>query len=202
MAVLRSELQNVQKIMVEDLGEKKEQQLCLLREENDKLRTELRERAEQEKAHNEAVAKLEEASEDLKEKFFSADASAESLKEELRQKQSNLDQMKQNLQETSRQLNDKVEQIECLRVEIQSLRSTSADALSSEQTRLSGMQVKIETLNSRLGSQDGKISDLTTELNTLQGHYNEQCEANDELRCQLSDSQGSLQEAARARTNL
>ena len=110
--------------------------------------------------------------------------------------------MKQNLQESSRQLNDKVEQIECLRVEIQSLRSTSADALSSEQTRLSGMQVKIETLNSRLGTQDGKISDLTTELNTLQGHYNEQCEANDELRCQLSDSQGSLQEAARARTNL
>ena len=50
--MLRSELQNVQKIMVEDLGEKKEQQLGLLREENDKLRTELRERAEQEKAHN------------------------------------------------------------------------------------------------------------------------------------------------------
>ena len=133
--------------MVEDLGEKKEQQLLKLREENDKLRTELRERSSAEKAHNEAVAKLEEASEDLKEKFFTADASAEALKEELKQKQSNLDQMKQNLQESSRQLNDKTEQIECLKVEIQSLRSSSADALSSEQTRLSGMQVKIETLN-------------------------------------------------------
>ena len=97
MAVLRSELQNVQKIMVEDLGEKKEQQLTQLRAENEELRTELREKASAQKAHNEAFAKLEEASEDLKEKFFSADASAEALKEELKQKQSNLDQMKQNL---------------------------------------------------------------------------------------------------------
>ena len=38
VAVLRSELQNVQKIMVEDLGEKKEKQLENLRSENLELK--------------------------------------------------------------------------------------------------------------------------------------------------------------------
>jgi len=41
VAVLRSELQNVQKIMVEDIGEKKEKKLEDLRSENEALKIEV-----------------------------------------------------------------------------------------------------------------------------------------------------------------
>ena len=41
VAVLRSELQNVQKIMVEDIGEKKEKKLDDLRSENEGLKIEV-----------------------------------------------------------------------------------------------------------------------------------------------------------------
>ena len=41
VAVLRSELQNVQKIMVEDIGEKKEKKLEDLRNDNETLKIEL-----------------------------------------------------------------------------------------------------------------------------------------------------------------
>ena len=84
VAVLRSELHNVQKIMVEDIGEKKEQQLADLRNNNEKLKEELvqlkSESTSKLSSLTQKVQEVEEEKEDLKEKFYCADAQSESLK--------------------------------------------------------------------------------------------------------------------------
>ena len=84
MAVLRSELHNVQKIMVEDIGEKKEQQLADLRTNNEKLKEELvqlkSESTSKLSSLTQKVQEVEDEKEDLKEKFYCADAQSESLK--------------------------------------------------------------------------------------------------------------------------
>ena len=80
VAVLRSELHNVQKIMVEDIGEKKEQQLADLRTNNEKLVQLKSESTSKLSSLTQKVQEVEEEKEDLKEKFYCADAQSESLK--------------------------------------------------------------------------------------------------------------------------
>ena len=133
--------------------------------------------------------------EDWKEKYFSADATAEALKAELKLKQSNLDQMKQNNQELKRDCNEKLAQIE-------TLQNSSNQSLSDEQARVRDMQVKIDTLTSRLTSSEDKQSDLTTEISKLQVKYDKSCQNNDDLKGQFSEVQASLQEAQRHKSNL
>ena len=79
---------------------------------------------------------LSETVEDWKEKYFSADATAEALKAELKLKQSNLDQMKQNNQQLTRECNEKLAQIE-------TLQNSSNQSLSDEQSKVRDMQVSV-----------------------------------------------------------
>ena len=79
---------------------------------------------------------LSETVEDWKEKYFSADATAEALKAELKLKQSNLDQMKQNNQQLTRECNEKLAQIE-------TLQNSSNQSLSDEQGKVRDMQVSV-----------------------------------------------------------
>ena len=76
--------------------------------------------------------------EDWKEKYFSADATAEALKAELKLKQSNLDQMKQNNQQLTRECNEKL-------VQIETLQNSSNQTLSDEQGKVRDMQVSVRS---------------------------------------------------------
>ena len=70
--------------MVEDIGEKKEQQLADLRTNNEKLKEELvqlkSESTSKLSSLTQKVQEVEDEKEDLKEKFYCADAQSESLK--------------------------------------------------------------------------------------------------------------------------
>ena len=70
------------------------------------------------------------------------------------------------------------------------------------QARVIDMQVKIDTLTSRLTSSEDKQSDLTTEISKLQVKYDKSCQHNDDLKGQLSEVQASLQEVQRHKSNL
>lgn len=202
MAVLRTELQNVQKIMVEDLGERKEKQLSDVRAENDALKIDLNNVQHENAKLSEKLSKLEEDQEDLKEKYFNADAQAESLKVELKQKQSNIDQLKQNLKDSNRNSDEQAERIGLLKAEIDALNYSSKESLNSAQSQSSAMHVQLNTLQTRLGVQDGKIKDLNRELVTIQTHYDEQVQLNDELKGQMAEMAGNVQETSRQKSNL
>jgi chromosome segregation ATPase len=206
VAVLRAELQNVQKIMVEDIGEKKEKQLDNVRADNDKLKEELLNFKSQSiatcKELSQKIKHLEDENGDLKEKFFHADAQSESLQVDVKTRQSNLDQLKQNLQEVTRGSDQKSNEIGHLKSEIASLQDVTKENLSSEQTKANSLEVKLETLQNRLSSQKARVSDLTDELATLQRHYDEQCHSNDEIKGHLGEVQSSLQESQRHKGNL
>ena len=103
--------------------------------------------------------------------------------------------MKQNTQELKRDCNEKLAQIE-------TLQNSSNQSLSDEQARVRDMQVKIDTLTSRLTSSEDKQSDLTTEISKLQVKYDKSCQNNDDLKGQFSEVQASLQEVQRHKSNL
>ena len=136
--------------MVEDLGEKKEQQIMDLRDKNENLIKELSDLKTNSITEmatlSQKIQKLEDEKDDLKEKFFSADAQAESLKSDLKAKQTNVDQLKQNLLTSQKNLDEQTSEILQLKNEIQLLKDSSKDSLSSEQTKTLSMQATIDTL--------------------------------------------------------
>ncbi len=195
VAVLKAELQNVQKIMVEDLGERKEKQLEDYRSENESLKSNI--------VHlNSKIAKLEEETEELKDKFFNADAQAESLKVEASGLKSNLKKTETDLAKAKEDNAKKIEEIDSVKVELNSLQRSTNENLTVEQERIGELQVKTETLQNKLSGSESKVQDLTSEMETLQRHYDEQCQANDELKGQLCESQNNLKDLQRQKTNL
>ena len=78
------------------------------RQENETLKLEVTKQSSK-------INQFEEAVEDWKEKFFSADATAEALKADLKVKQANLDQIKQNLKEAQKHADEKSAEIVSLK---------------------------------------------------------------------------------------
>ena len=142
--------------MVEDIGEKKDQQITDLRDKNENLIKELSDLKTNSITEmatlSQKIQKLEDEKDDLQEKFFSADAKAESLKSDMKAKQCSIDQLKQNLQSSQKNLDERTSEILQLKNEIQILKDSSKDSLSSEQTKALSMQATIDTLQVKIYS--------------------------------------------------
>ena len=140
--------------MVEDIGEKKDQQITDLRDKNENLIKELSDLKTNSITEmatlSQKIQKLEDEKDDLQEKFFSADAKAESLKSDMKAKQCSIDQLKQNLQSSQKNLDEQTSEILQLKNEIQILKDSSKDSLSSEQTKALSMQATIDTLQVKI----------------------------------------------------
>lgn len=202
VAVLRSELQNVQKIMVEDIGEKKEKVIDNLRQEKEELQKQYSELDNEHKNLKSKLVNLEESIDDWKEKYFNADAAAEAIKAELKQKQSNIDQLKQSNQELRRQMDEKDDQIEGLKTDSDAAHNDNLRTLSEESAKVRDLTAKLESLNGKYAAQESKVSDLNSQLSTLQSQYEQKVGSYSDLKSQQNELQGNLQEVQRHKSNL